>query len=47
MKVKAVVWWETVGMDGRESIGDGGGGVDEREEGGVGGRESIGDRGVA
>ena len=36
-------------MGGRESIGDGGGGVDEREEGGmgVGGRESIGDRGVA
>ena len=33
----------------KESIGDGGGGVDEREEGGVGlsGRESIGDRGVA
>ena len=36
-----------MGVGGRESIGDGGGGIDEREEGGVSGRESIGDRGVA
>ena len=36
-----------MGVGGRESIGDGGDGIDEREEGGVSGRESIGDRGVA